>query len=172
AGKHAVLVVDLTAEQELRQHENGQQEHDCQEQRRQGIDETRPVIDMPLGAAVAGKSHGNYSALSVRSDLRSCGRSPMARVRRSSVWRIAFCSSACFSTQSRVICCSLRMFLTRPCMPSARLASAAVVLCVDASPPCMFCSRSARLRISSVPPCWSASEPRSVTEESQFSSSV
>ncbi len=66
AGKHAVLVVDLTAEQELRQHENGQQEHDCQEQRRQGIDEARPVIDMPLAMAVSSKSHGPYSALSVR----------------------------------------------------------------------------------------------------------
>lgn len=39
---------------ELRQPEDGKQEHDCEQQRRQGIDEARPVIDMPLGAAVAG----------------------------------------------------------------------------------------------------------------------
>ncbi len=63
ARKHAILVVDLAAEQELRQHENSQQKHDRQKQRRQRIDKTRPVIDMPLCAAVAGKSHGTLLRL-------------------------------------------------------------------------------------------------------------
>ncbi len=113
ARQHLVAAADLAAEQELRQHEDRQQEHDRHEQRRQRVDEARPVVDVAIACACPGERH-----------ISSVPGSSAASARRSSVRRIAFCSSDCASTQSRMICCSVRMFLTRPEMPSARLAMA------------------------------------------------
>ena len=110
-GEHIVPAADLAAKQELGNHEDRQQKHDRQKQRRQGVDETWPIVYAAV-AAPAGKGHqlGSllFSALAIFS----------------SVARIAFCSSDWASTQSRIICCSLRMFLTSPEIPSARFAMA------------------------------------------------
>ena len=58
----------------------------------------------------------------------------------------AFCSSDCASTQSRMICCSVRMFLTSPEMPSARLAMAVAMRGLEPppSPACCAAARTAR----------------------------
>ena len=96
----------------------------------------------------------------------------------SSVLRIAFCSSDWASTQSRMICCSERMFLTRPEMPSARLAMAVATRGLEPPPfSCMLRSLSDKTRISSedsvlAGSATTISDDRSVTEDSQFSSSV
>ncbi len=58
AVEHFILAGDLAAEQELRQHEHRQQEHDRQQQRRKRVDETRPVIDPVARASGAAQRHG------------------------------------------------------------------------------------------------------------------
>ena len=135
AVEHLVLAGDFAAEQELRQHEDGQQEHDGQQQRRQRVDEARPVVDAAIAAPAAGERHAS-SPPGFFSASASC----------SSVRRIAFCSSDCASTQSRMICCSVRMFLTRPEMPSARLAMAVAMRGLEPppSPACCAAGRTAR----------------------------
>src|SRR5690606_28468137 len=110
--EHLVLAADLAAEQELRQHENREQEHDGEQQRRQRIDEAWPEIDAALPPVASRQRH--Y--------LRSLSASAIC----SRIAREALCSSDCASTQSRIICCSWRMLRTSSLMPSARLASAAV----------------------------------------------
>ena len=54
-----------------------------------------------------------------------------SRTRISRSRRISRCCSAWESTQSRIICCSVRMWWTRPWIASARLAMAVVAARLD-----------------------------------------
>ena len=78
--QHLVLAGDLAAQQELRQHEHRQQEHDGEQQRRQRVDETRPVVDRALVAAAAGERHQCISRClqGVGDAVRACCASPSA----------------------------------------------------------------------------------------------
>ena len=67
-----------------------------------------------LAASRARERHGYLTGRS------RCGRDDGARA----ALDLASCCSAWASTQSRIICCSVRMCWTRPWMPSARLAMA------------------------------------------------
>src|SRR5690606_34005766 len=110
-----VLARDFLAEEVLRQDEHRKQKHDGQEQRRQRVDEAGPVVDRPVPAACASEGHQLSSRCLRESAIFS------------SVSRKAFWSSAWASTQSRIICCSWRIFFTRPEIPSASDAMAAAV---------------------------------------------
>src|SRR6266480_1806814 len=56
-----VLAGDFLRQEELHHQEYGQQEHDRQHQRRQCIDESRPVIETGFAAAGTGEGHSNFS---------------------------------------------------------------------------------------------------------------
>ena len=56
ARQRGVLAGDFLRQKELRHHEHGEQKDDRQDQRRQGVDEARPVIHAAVAAA-AGKRH-------------------------------------------------------------------------------------------------------------------
>ena len=111
---------DLPRQEELAEHEDREQEDDGEQQRRERVDEARPVIEL---AAVAPRRAAPAAGHGIRA---ACSRD-----RRSSTCFSSFSRAACASTQSRIICCSARMCWTRPWMPSARLAMA----CVAARPP-------------------------------------
>ena len=51
--EHGILAGDFLAQEKLCQNEHRQQKHDRQQQGRQRVDETRPVIDVAYGFAVA-----------------------------------------------------------------------------------------------------------------------
>ncbi len=112
--QHLVLAGNLTRQHELREHEDRQQKHDGHQQRRQRIDEARPIIHTPVAAAVARKRHGYSLPLSCRVRPEDFVSLSIRAESRSSVRRSDLDSSCCASIQSRNICCSLRMFLTRP----------------------------------------------------------
>ena len=112
--QHLVLAGDFPRQNELRQHEDREQKHDGHEQRRKRVDETRPIIHTPVAAAVARKRHGYSLPLSCRVRPEDFVSLSIRADSRSSVRRSDFDSSCCASIQSRNICCSLRMFLTRP----------------------------------------------------------
>ena len=57
ARERGVLAGDFLRQKELRHHEHGEQKDDRQDQRRQRVDEARPVIHAAVAAA-AGKRHG------------------------------------------------------------------------------------------------------------------
>ncbi|MND34512.1 hypothetical protein D3C80_251310 [compost metagenome] len=114
ARQHFVLAGNFARQYELRQHEDRQQKHDGHQQRRKRIDETRPIIHTPVAAAVARKRHGYSLPLSCRVRPDDFVSLSIRADSRSSVRRSDFDSSCCASIQSRSICCSLRMFLTRP----------------------------------------------------------
>src|SRR5690606_32662695 len=159
--EHLVAACDLLTEKKLSQHKDGEQEHAGKKQRRQCVDEAWPVIDMPFAAAA--KCHQCRSVFFRDAEMSSI------------VLRRAFWSSACASIQSRIICCSLRMLLTSPEIPSASDAMAAAVRWLLPPLSCAERRRLASARSSSVAPSLppsARSERRSVTVESQFSSSV
>src|SRR5690606_40304125 len=52
--QHLVLARNLAPEQELRQNEHRQEEHEGEEQRRERIDEARPIVDPAIRATAAG----------------------------------------------------------------------------------------------------------------------
>ena len=51
--EHRVAAGDLPGEEELADHEDGDQEHDGEEEGRQGVDEARPVVEAPARGAPA-----------------------------------------------------------------------------------------------------------------------
>ena len=57
AAERGVLAGDFLLQIELHHHEHGQNEDDGQDQRRQRVDEARPVIQAAFAAARSGKSH-------------------------------------------------------------------------------------------------------------------
>src|SRR5262249_38351906 len=116
--QRGVLAGDLLREEELHHHEDGEQEDDPEPQRRQRVDEARPVVQSAL-AAVTCKRHGSGFRRYIF--CVSC-----TRISRS--LRMSRCCSAWASTQSRIICCSERMWWIRPCSDSARLTMATVPL--------------------------------------------
>ena len=59
ARQRGVLAGDFLRQEELHDDEDGQQEDDAEDERRQRIDETGPVIDATV-AAGAGKRHGVF----------------------------------------------------------------------------------------------------------------
>ena len=78
--ENRVLAGDLAAEKELRQHEDGEQEHDGQEQRRQRVDEARPVVNAPVGAPPCQRHVNAPRASSARRrSSPACCASPAAR---------------------------------------------------------------------------------------------
>jgi len=97
AGQRGILAGDFLLQIELHHHEHGQDEDDAEDQRRQRIDEARPVVHAAFAAARSCKRHdlGHLSTFS--------------RTMTSSSFLISRCCSAWLSTQSRIICCSLRM---------------------------------------------------------------
>ena len=96
AGERGVLAGDFLLQIELHHHEHGQHEDDAEDQRRQRVDEARPVVHAAFAAARSCKRHRAY-------------RSTFSRTMISSSRLISRCCSAWLSTQSRIICCSVRM---------------------------------------------------------------
>ena len=93
-----ILARHLAREKELGQHEHGQEKDDDEQHGRQGVDETRPVIEGAGRAPRASQRHQWRSGSEAR--------------RRSRPLISLFCS-AWDSTQSRICCCSERMCCTR-----------------------------------------------------------
>ena len=114
-----VLARHLARQEELRQHEHRQQEDDDQQHRRQRVDEAGPIVHA-LEAPPLRQRHGLLRAASRQCVSRSL-------VRRRSSLRMSSCWAVWALTQSRICCCSCRMWLTSDWMPSARLAIAAAL---------------------------------------------
>src|SRR4029453_15865280 len=172
AVERGVFAGDLLGQVKLHEHEHCQQEDDGKDERRKGVDESRPVIHAAV-AASACESHWILLELSVRFYLLT-----FSRTRISSRRRTSRCCWACESTQSRIICCSLRMWWTSPWIASARLAMAVVVARLE--PPSVIASRSRSMAMRKSPgtapdvgAVASPPTPRSRTVvESQSSSSI
>ena len=90
-----VFARDFLRQIELHDDKDAQQEDDAENQRRQRVDESGPVVHAAF-AAGASESHGVY--------LFTFSRTRISRRRR-----MSRCCCAWESTQSRIICCSVRM---------------------------------------------------------------
>ena len=101
AGERGVLSGHLLRQVELHDREHGQQEDDAEDQRRQRVDEARPVVHAGVAAGTCDSHGGTYLWTFSRTSISS---------RR----RISRCCSDWESTQSRIICCSVRMWWTSP----------------------------------------------------------
>ena len=120
ARERGVFAADLLRQVELHDHEHGEQEDDAEDQGRQRVDESGPVVDAAV-AAGACKSHvvllEVYFGSAWSPYVDSCSGSYLftsSRTRISSRRRMSRCCWACESTQSRIICCSVRMWWTSP----------------------------------------------------------
>src|SRR5262249_4042990 len=113
AGERGIFSGNFLLQIELHDHEYGEQKYDTKDQGRQGIDKSRPVV------------HAAFAAAGSCQRYVSTQRLACSRTRTSSSFLISRCCAACESTQSRIICCSVRIWCTRPWMASARFAIAA-----------------------------------------------
>src|SRR5438067_5158784 len=171
-----MLAGHLLREEELHDHEHREQEHDAENQRRQRVDESGPIVDAGF-AAPAGERHvvSTCFHLTVLRNSSLRGSSPAMRSSNRFISRLC---AACASAQSRIICCSVRMWLTRPWIASARLAIAAVAARFEPLSATASLSLSIALRISPdgaaaiMRPSWLSSVRSLTMVESQSSSSM
>src|ERR1041385_8881096 len=123
-----VLTPYFLLQVKLHNDENGQQKNDAENERRQGIDEARPVVHAAFAAANPCERHCRYLIFLIRADLhaRSLGVQAFSSTARSTDDKIEFtvvsccrlmcrsslisrCCSAWLSSQPRIVCCSRRI---------------------------------------------------------------
>ena len=74
-----VLAGDFLRQEELHHQKHRQQEHDRQHQRRQRVDETRPVIETGFIASCTGEGHSENLHLSCSGSDAACNAAPQSR---------------------------------------------------------------------------------------------
>src|SRR4029077_284033 len=99
--QRAILIGDFLLQIKLHDDENGQEKDDAEDQRRQRVDEARPVVHRAFAAPRPSKGHHTLTQeFTFSSNMIS------------SSFLISRCCSAWPSTHSRIVLCSVRMCCT------------------------------------------------------------